>query len=262
MQTTSKGQDRKRSVARALVRRRLSAVLAYGGLALAMLSMSAALLAGFGNRSAWWDYRLAFSILRWAAWIGLAGAMSAFVGGLLAALRRHKALVAWATLGVIAGGLTFGMPLYQLQQARSLPPIHDVTTDTENPPRFVAIAPLRQNAPNPSEYGGAAVAAMQKQGYPDIAALVLPLPPRGAFERALSIARGRGWEIVAAVPQEGRIEATDTTLWFGFKDDLVIRVAAVEGGSRVDVRSVSRVGKSDVDANAKRIRRFLKELAN
>jgi uncharacterized protein (DUF1499 family) len=51
------------------------------------------------------------------------------------------------------------------------------------------------------------------------------------------------------------VEATDTTFWFGFKDDVVVRVRAAEngGGSIVDVRSVSRVGQSDLGLNAKRI---------
>ena len=69
-----------------------------------------------------------------------------------------------------------------------------------------------------------------------------------------------GWEIVDANPGQGRIEATDATFWFGFKDDMVVRVAPTETGSRVDVRSLSRVGRSDVGTNAKRIRAFLARL--
>ena len=59
---------------------------------------------------------------------------------------------------------------------------------------------------------------------------------------------------------DGRIEATDTTFWFGFKDDVVIRISKSDKGSQLDIRSVSRVGKSDVGTNAKRIRKFLKEM--
>jgi uncharacterized protein (DUF1499 family) len=87
-------------------------------------------------------------------------------------------------------------------------------------------------------------------------------PPARAFERALAVARAQGWEIVAAVPAEGRIEATDTTRFFGFKDDIVIRVKAEGAGSRVDVRSLSRVGKSDVGKNASRIRAYLRALGS
>lgn len=85
------------------------------------------------------------------------------------------------------------------------------------------------------------------------------LPPQ-AFEQALRTAKNMGWTIVNSNPGEGRIESTDTTFWFGFKDDIVIRITAAGQESRVDVRSVSRVGRSDVGTNAKRIRRFLQKL--
>lgn len=243
------------------IRRRLVAMLVYGGLAISVAAMASALLAAIGYRSGWWDFGPAFTLVRWAAWLGVAGSVAAFLGGLLAALRQHKRLAPWAVLGVVIGALTFGMPLYQLQQARTLPPIHDITTDTDNPPRFVAVVPLRGSTTNPLEYGGAHAANLQQQAYPDIVPLHMPAAPQAAFERALSLARQRGWEIVAAAPQEGRIEATDTTALFGFKDDVVIRIAAADGGSRVDMRSVSRVGVSDLGANAKRIRGFLRDLA-
>jgi uncharacterized protein (DUF1499 family) len=84
--------------------------------------------------------------------------------------------------------------------------------------------------------------------------------PNQAFDRALATARAMGWEIIASDPTAGRIEATDTTLWFGFKDDVVVRVEAAPGGSRVDVRSLSRVGLSDVGTNAARIEKYLTAL--
>jgi uncharacterized protein (DUF1499 family) len=96
--------------------------------------------------------------------------------------------------------------------------------------------------------------------YPDLGPKMLPYPPGVAFERVLVAARQMGWEIIDADAAEGRIEASDTTFWFGFVDDVVIRIAPDGEGSRVDVRSVSRVGRSDVGANAKRIRTFLKKL--
>jgi hypothetical protein len=138
--------------------------------------------------------------------------------------------------------------------------IHDITTDTANPPQFAAILPLRKDAPNPADYGGPAVAELQKKGYPDLRTEILNLPTNAAFERALATARALGWRIVAAIPEQGRIEATDTTFWFGFTDDIVIRITAAGERSLVDVRSVSRVGKSDVGTNAKRIREYLKRL--
>jgi uncharacterized protein (DUF1499 family) len=93
-----------------------------------------------------------------------------------------------------------------------------------------------------------------------IAAVALAVPPAQAFARARAAAQARGWEIVAADESAGRIEALATTRWFGFKDDIVIRVAAAGGGSRIDMRSKSRVGRSDLGANAKRIQDFLTEM--
>jgi hypothetical protein len=154
-----------------------------------------------------------------------------------------------------------GAPLIaMLRQAKSLPNIHDVTTDTRDPPAFVTLLPLRRSSPNGADYGGPETAAQQRKGYPSIATPVVALPPPQAFERALAAAREMGWEIAAADPAAGRIEATDTTLWFGFKDDIVIRVRPDSAGSRIDVRSVSRVGTSDVGANARRIQKYLSRL--
>jgi uncharacterized protein (DUF1499 family) len=140
--------------------------------------------------------------------------------------------------------------------------IHDITTDTENPPVFVSILALRKDAPNSAIYGGPEVATRQHVAYPDIRPLVSDLPPARAFERSRSVAQQMGWNIVDEDPAEGRIEAIATTRWFGFKDDIVLRIAPAAGtGSRIDIRSVSRVGKSDVGTNARRIRAFLRKFA-
>jgi uncharacterized protein (DUF1499 family) len=150
------------------------------------------------------------------------------------------------------------VPSYWKATAARLPRIHDISTDTVNPPGFVALLPLRKNAANSPEYGGAEVAAKQYEAYPDIHPIVLSLSSVQAFDKSLDVARKLNWEIVAAVPKEGRIEAIDTTFWFGFKDDIVIRITSVEERrSVVDIRSVSRVGVSDVGTNAARIRSFL-----
>ena len=104
------------------------------------------------------------------------------------------------------------------------------------------------------------MAALQREAYPDLQPLMLNVPPRQAFDRALATVREMGWDLVAADAAAGRIEATDTTFWMGFKDDVVIRVRATDGGSQIDVRSLSRVGGGDVGTNAKRIRAYLKAL--
>jgi uncharacterized protein (DUF1499 family) len=165
--------------------------------------------------------------------------------------------------GAIALGLALAclaVPFLFQRRVKQLPMIHDISTDTEDPPAFVAALPLRAGAANPPEYAGAEAAAKQHAAYPDIQPIELADPPVRAFERALATARAQGWEIVAEVPAEGRIEAVATTTFFGFKDDVVIRIRPHGSGSRLDVRSKSRVGRSDVGANAARIRRFRQAL--
>jgi uncharacterized protein (DUF1499 family) len=213
------------------------------------------LAAGPGTRFGWWNFRTGLGLLRWVAYGGIAGAALGLIGLLLGGAR------AAAAIALVAGAAAFAVPWTFQSRARVVPPIHDITTDTENPPRFVAVLARRAGAANSADYD-AKVAAQQKSAYPDIAPINLPEPSTArAFERALAVARSLGWEIVAAEPKEGRIEATDTTRWFGFKDDVVIRVRPDGAGTRVDVRSVSRVGRSDVGANAARIRRFRSALA-
>ncbi len=229
--------------------------------ALAILAAFLLLLAGPGVQAGLWTFRTGFTLLRWAAYTGLAAAVAALLQLLIG---RQRGLPRGPlVLAVLLGLLTAGVPWFWRQRARQVPPIHDISTDTQNPPTFVAVLPLRADAPNPPTYGGVEVAAAQTQAYPDIRPLELPgTPPDAAFRRALDAARAARWAIVAADSAEGRIEATATTGWFGFKDDVVVRIQAAGAGSRLDVRSVSRVGTSDVGTNARRIRSYLRGLAD
>jgi uncharacterized protein (DUF1499 family) len=200
----------------------------------------------------------AFTILRWAAYVGIASLLLAVIG-LLVAGRRRRGMGVAVTARVV-GVCSLAFPAMTLRRASRAPRIHDITTDLERPPAFVAVVPLRAGAANPVEYGGPEIAAQQRQGYPDIVPVTLGVPPAQAFDRALAAARALGWELVASDPASGRIEATDTTFWFGFHDDIVIRVTPAPSGSKVDVRSLSRVGLSDVGTNAARIRKYLAAL--
>ena len=164
-----------------------------------------------------------------------------------------------AAIALVLAALIAGPPLYLYRQAGRLPSIHDISTDTENPPRFAAVVPLREGAPNGLEYR-ADEAALQRAGYPDIGPALLDVPPGRAFDLADQAARAMGWDIVAVSPPDLRIEATATTLLFGFKDDVVVRITPAPKGSRVDVRSVSRVGQGDIGTNAQRIRAYMKKL--
>ena len=202
----------------------------------------------------------AFGMLRWGAYLGLAVALLSAAAAALAYRRQQRIQMAVAATALVLSLIAFLVPYNWQRRAAAAPPIHDITTDLENPPEFAAILPLRADAPNPLEQS-LEVAAQQRRAYPDLAPVTLAAPPDQAFAAALAVAQGKGWDIVAADSAGGRIEATDTTRWFGFKDDVVIRLTEWGAGTRVDVRSVSRVGRGDAGTNARRIREFLDELS-
>jgi uncharacterized protein (DUF1499 family) len=201
----------------------------------------------------------ALTLFRWAAYTGLVATLAGLLAGSLAYRRGARVATFVGAMAVLGGVAGFGIPFAWQRDARSVPPIHDITTDLERPPTFDAIVPLRADAPNslerPSE-----LSEQQRLGYPDLAPVTLSMPPHQAFDRALAVAQQANWDIVTADKDAGRIEATDTTRWFGFHDDVVVRLTPWGAGTRVDVRSVSRVGGSDVGTNARRIRQYLTAL--
>ncbi len=218
------------------------------------------LISGPGTRLGLFGFRIGLLILA-AAVVSATLAFTVSVVALLVPRLRgrdaeHFALPLVVCLVVMAG------PAVLARKARSLPLIHDITTDVDHPPAFVDLVAIRKaaSAENPPEYPGAETAALQRKAYVGLSPLDLTIPPGEAFARAVEVAREMGWEIVAEKAAEGRIEATATTVWFGFKDDIVVRVAAFAGGSRIDVRSKSRVGRSDLGANAARIKAYLARL--
>jgi uncharacterized protein (DUF1499 family) len=199
-------------------------------------------------------FRTAFETLRTLAWIGIAGSVVSIL-----------AVAAGPRLGIsrfagILATLAFAVPVLTLIANEASPPpgdfINDITTDLDDPPKFSAVIPLRPAGSNPIEYGGAAVAARQREAYPEIAPIFTKMDPQDAFQRAFETAESMGWEIVSGDLQSGIIEAVDTTRFFRFKDDIVIRIRADAEGSRVDLRSRSRIGLSDLGKNAKRILEF------
>lgn len=228
-------------------------VLSFAAIAALLL-----LVAGPGTRLGLWDFRFGFLLMRWAFFVGLAAAVVSIVLLLIPKTRQGSATL--LVVAVLVGLATAWMPWNGYRTARALPFIHDITTDTVNPPQFVAVVPLRANASNPPEYPGEETAKQQRDGYPDIQTVMLNDEPKEALRKALKVLEDMGLEIVAVEPDEGRIEATATTFWFGFKDDVVIRVEPDGNGSKLDIRSKSRVGRSDVGANAARIRRFVSML--
>jgi uncharacterized protein (DUF1499 family) len=203
----------------------------------------------------------AFALLRWGAYAGIAGIVLSLAVLAWAYRRGARRQMAAAAVAFVAALVAVGIPVRWLRAAQSVPPIHDISTDLENPPAFEAVVPLRADAPNTLERPPI-VAQQQREGYPDLAPITLAQPVPEVFDRALAAAQDAGWEIVTADKSTGRIEATDTTRWFGFKDDVVVRLTPWGAGTRVDVRSVSRVGRSDVGTNARRIERYLDALGS
>ena len=231
--------------------------LVFAGTVLTVLAAVTTMLSGFGTRSEWWDFRIGFMMLKWGAYSAAAAGVLCFGGGMWASMsgRYRSAFVAAA--GLLLSMIAMGIPWSWKQTVSQVPPIHDISTDLFSSPEFVTILPLRKDSPNSATYGGPEIAAQQREAYPDLTSLVLERPTDHVFAQAIDVIDHIGWELVDTSRSEGRIEATDTTFWFGFKDDVVIRIVSSNGGSKVDVRSVSRVGRSDVGSNAERIRAFL-----
>jgi uncharacterized protein (DUF1499 family) len=226
---------------------------------LAVFAGLAAVLAGPGSRIGLWYFRTGFEILHGALYASIVAVVGAIAVLILSRQEKLKCLM-MVLPGAVIGLVVIVVLVNVWLTSRNAPAIHDISTDIVNPPQFVQILPLRKGATNAAQYGGPEVAIKQLQAYPDIKPLVLPVPSDQAFDRALAAARSMGWKIVYANKADGRIEATATTFWFGFTDDIVVRVTPVDHRSIIDVRSVSRVGRGDAGTNARRIMTFLKRM--
>lgn len=195
----------------------------------------------------------------------IVGAIGLLAGGRRAFDRSRPAIavIALSLVVTILAGIW-------ISRGGGTPPIHDVTTDLKDPPAFKDVVLLRSaaGAVNSVEYQRTQsirgndfnVPDAQRRAYPNIQPLVLLQSPAQAVQMAQQVARDMGWDMVAVVPSEGRVEATDATWYFGFKDDVVIRVVPESTGSRVDVRSESRVGLGDAGTNARRVQAYLTKL--
>ncbi|MDP1626865.1 DUF1499 domain-containing protein [Parvibaculum sp.] len=234
--------------------------LAAWGLWIGIVALIVLALCILGNRFELVHFGIAVRGLALAALIGLIGAVVSAVG-LVLALVTSRSGIRTAIAG-LAVGLLVAAPVGQAIIAGSkLPRIHDISTDLDNPPAFGAVVAARGETSNPLDRAAPAdLAEQQRTAYPDIATLTVAAQPGKVYEAALDTAREMGWEIVASTPETGTIEATATTRIMNFKDDIAIRVTEAGEGANVDVRSVSRVGESDLGANANRIRTYLYEL--
>lgn len=248
--------------------------IAWVAITVAALGVLAESGSGFGYRLGFLSLQTALQqMLPAGAYIAAGGAvLCVIVLALGAALHKEAFLKRSAPVivALAASAIAAYLPYSMRASAAGLPPIHDITTDTENPPMFVDVVPLRAQtgAVNPPEYlrdrSGRRtlnVPEAQKNAYPDIQTLTFEgVAPAAAYARALAAVKQTGWTLVADKPEEGRIEAFDRTFWFGFYDDVVIRVTPTETGSKIDIRSKSRVGGGDVGTNARRVRSYIKRL--
>ena len=233
--------------------------VAFAGMLVAVVACIAAMLAGLGSRIGFWHFRTGFEILSGSGYLALLAVVVSAAGAVICLKQKRKGIML-AIPGLVVGLAVVALLVQLRLKAHDVPPIHDITTDIVNPPQLVALLPLRGDASNPAAYGGAEIAIKQLKAYPDIKPLVLGQPFEQAFETARATARSMGWNIVAEDKKDGRIEATATTFWFGFTDDIIIRITPAGLRSIIDIRSVSRVGRSDLGTNAERIRGFMEKL--
>ena len=231
------------------------------GLGLALYAVAAPLGVWLGQ----WDFRQGFTLLRnaepyalWIAGISLVVTIAGVVGARVLNLGNNLRLTGLAFIATIAAGIAYQVPTaYRTTDA---PPIHDITTNTANPPAYVAIAPLRADAANSMVYGDSRnmtperLAQLQHEAFPDIVPQRFSESTDEVFDRVLAAVDSLGWELVDASREDGRIEATDTTFWFRFKDDVIVLITREGNETVLNARSLSRVGGSDFGKNAARLR--------
>lgn len=245
--------------------------LSWIALALSVGGLAAALIAAAGSGTGAWPFRIGFTILRYAFYAAMAGGLLAIVAYFIA--RRGRVRTGWLNLVALVFAAAFGTYLMShVATARSVPAIHDATTDLDDIPQFGVLSVRADNLEDIPDDGRADLAALDpesrwkaihREAYGDLRGLRLGVSPAEAMRRAEAVVRARGWQVARVDRQAGIVEATATTLFFRFKDDVVVRVRpdpARRGGSIVDMRSISRVGGSDIGVNAARIREFLADL--
>ena len=234
-----------------------AAAVALSGAALLILA-----LAPLGTALGWWDFRFGLYSMMPAVGYAAAAAVVLALATLALGWSRVPARGRVALAVALVMGAILAYVPWNYQRIRStLPPIHDITTDTDNPPAFVAVLPARAAENAGSVVYDEELPQLQKKAYPDLAPIMAAVTVAKAFDQALEVARTMpGWTIVAFDAGAGRIEAIQQSRWFRFTDDVVIRVAGDEAGSRIDMRSTSRQGRSDYGVNAARIRAYMTAL--
>ena len=257
-------------MADALRRRHLTQRLSWIAAILSLGAVLVALLAAIGSGQGMWHFRTGFAVLEYMFFAAIAGAVFALIALVLAGRKAMHALV-WLNLVALIVALAYIFYLGSIvTTARRVAPIHDITTNLADPPSFYRLRVRDDNLAYIPDLGRPALArltprerwrAIHAEEYGDLKSVRVPWNKAETVSRIEALMRHRGWEVVTVDPRTGIVEAVDTSLFFRFKDNVVARVRDYEaGGSIVDMRSISRVGQSDVGTNARRIRSFLKDL--
>jgi hypothetical protein len=243
----------------------LAAILVFGGIAAAMIG-------ALGSGREYWDFRVGFKFLRWAFYAVAAGGILAIAAALVG---RRRAVPRLILLNLLTAAIALVYCLYMAnmyRSARAAVAIHDVTTNVDEYPRFYRLTVREDNLAAIPDLGRRDLAALPPRerwkavhriAYPELQTVRVQGDVDDVVRRAEALARERGWELVTVDPREGVVEAVDTSRWFRFKDNVIVRVRPLSdqaGVSMVDMRSISRVGVSDTGTNARRIRDFLEDL--
>jgi uncharacterized protein (DUF1499 family) len=221
------------------------------------------IISGVGTRFGIWEYTGGFTVASGGVLLASAAVFLGIVGYAVCLFKGFKAERASLLVGVLISALILGQAAMQMAALAAVPAIHNISTDTLDPPDFDTLVAVRQaEGANPLAYDAEVLADVQQQAYPWVKTLSLSDSPAIALNNAVTVLNDMGLEVVNVSVDLGIVEATDTTFWYGFKDDVVVRIrnADTGSGSIVDVRSVSRVGRSDLGLNAKRIGEVLSGL--
>lgn len=214
-------------------------------------------LGALGHRLGVWSFGTGFVFLAGGAFLSIITVLGGIVALIVALRTGRQADRPFLYVGLLIAGAIVVLMLAQIRTVRSVPPIHNVSTDTNDPPAFDVALGLRGADSNPVDYDATKLAGVQQAAYPRVKPIITDRTVAESFDRAQSVLNGMGLEIVGADRAAGRIEAIATSFWFGFKDDVVVRIREKGTGSVVDLHSVSRVGQSDLGVNAKRIEEFI-----
>ena len=215
-------------------------------------------IAAFGTRLGVWPFQIGLLLLVSGGALAAAAVVLGIVALIVATRQQRRADRGLLYISLIVAGVTAGFMGMQINAARSVPPIHDISTDTVDPPQFgETVIAMRGKRSNPLDYDAAKLAPQQKSAYPKVEPIETPLDPAESIDRSVDVLKDMGLTIDDVDRDAGRVEATATSFWFGFKDDVVVRVRPTADGSVIDVRSTSRVGQSDIGVNAKRIEAFI-----